>query len=272
PDVSETEVVGAGHGRGESDGTGPLPASESLKDRLVRRSGCVVRLIDHHQVNTGDLGEPVGVDEGLHRSHDHICIGLVTLRLDQAHVQVRGDRADLVHCLPGQLVAMDQDQGLGPVVLDQVSEGNRLPRAHRKNDCGSECPSLPRLSDRFDRLELIGAGFQDHASSPSYRSWSGPGDPIPGHRDYTSPRIRTTSRTVATGGASFRRIQSSSRGPVSQCAYPEPRRGYTADRFYKEDTASASVLKVGKTHTHAQAHATVDSLSPSGLGLRGFDW
>src|SRR5690606_12329714 len=73
PDVSETEVVGAGHGRGESDGTGPLPASESLKDRLVRRSGCVVRLIDHHQVNTGDLGEPVGVDEGLHRSHDHIC-------------------------------------------------------------------------------------------------------------------------------------------------------------------------------------------------------
>src|SRR5690606_37121501 len=58
PDVSETEVVGAGHGRGESDGTGPLPASESLKDRLVGRGGCVVRLIDHHQVNTGDLGEP----------------------------------------------------------------------------------------------------------------------------------------------------------------------------------------------------------------------
>src|SRR5690606_20962223 len=94
----------------------------------------------------------------------------------------------------------------------------------------------------------------------------------PGHRDYTSPRTRSTSGTVATGGASFRRIQSSSRGPVSECEYSGPPQGYTEEHFYKEDISSASVLKGSKTHTHSQAHATVDSLAPTGLCLRGFDW
>src|SRR5690606_17776626 len=42
-----------------------------------------------------------------------------------------------------------------------------LPSPSRKNDGGSECPLLPRLNDGFDRLELVGARLQDHASSPS---------------------------------------------------------------------------------------------------------
>src|SRR5690606_5274027 len=86
-----------------------------------------------------------------------------------------------------------------------------LPSPSRKNDGGSECPLLPRLSDRFDRLELVGAGFQDHASSPSSCSWSGPGD-------------TETTRARGSGQRAGRWRPEAppsvgSSGPVSECEY-----------------------------------------------------